>query len=623
MKKALAFILILALVSAFCSCKGDENPSLDPAESDGAPSYETVEGETPKEVTLADLSIFDFEFSKRDIDASYDDKVINVGTPDSDYEITSEGSYIFSGDITDVQIRVKAGDNDKIQIVLSNASIKNSKKSAIYIASADKVFITSEAGTVNSISDGSNYNETDAKGEIDGAIFSRADLTVNDEGSLTVNGCFKHGIVSKDDLRICKTTLSVDAKNVALNGKDCVKISDSTLNLTAGSDGIRASNDEDEDRGYVYIEGGNIKISSFNDAIQAETVVKIASGEFEIIAGGGANGKATDADESYKGIKAASDVYIQGGSLKIDSLDDAIHSNKTVCIEGGEFTLSSGDDGIHADEDLSVCAGSVKVEKSYEGLEATRIFITGGEFDLTASDDGLNAAGGNDQSAGNNPGNNFAPPPNGGGFGGGGFGGGNKPGGFGTDGFGGGVGEIIISGGYILIDASGDGIDSNGSIDLSGGIVLVSGPTNNGNGAFDYDKSAKVSGGTLIALGSNGMAQSFSEAENQGAILVSFSQMSAGTSFCICDSNGDVIASFTPKKAYASATVTTPSIKQGEKYSIYCGAMVESADENGYTDSGKAANGKLVKEITMEELLYGGSGGMFPGGGGGGKPGRR
>ena len=103
------------------------------AESDGAPSYETVEGETPKEVTLADLSIFDFEFSKRDIDASYDDKVINVGTPDSDYEITSEGSYIFSGDITDVQIRVKAGDNEKIQIVLSNASIKNSKK-ARYIS---------------------------------------------------------------------------------------------------------------------------------------------------------------------------------------------------------------------------------------------------------------------------------------------------------------------------------------------------------------------------------------------------------------------------------------------------------------------------------------------------------
>ena len=560
---------------------------------------EISEGEIPEEISKEDLTDMDFGFTDRDKEGSYDkSNATDVGSINSDYEITSEGTYVFSGRIIDSMISVNAGDNDKIQIVLDGAEITNSKGPAIYIANADKVFITLKEGTESSISDGSDYSVTDENGELDGAIFSRADLTVNGNGRLSVNGNYKHGIVSKDDLVIADATLDVTSKNVALNGKDCVKISGATIKINAGSDGIRSDNDEDAARGFVYIESGRIDIVSGNDGVQAETALKIDNAEMTVVSGGGSKAGVGSSSESFKGLKATSDIIIRGGSFDIDSLDDAIHSNNTVCIEGGSFKLSSKDDGIHADVDLAVSAGEITVAKSYEGLESSRIFITGGRFDITASDDGLNAAGGNDSSAGQGPFGGF--------------------GGFGGGGFDNGVGEIIISGGYMLVDASGDGIDSNGTFALTGGTVLVSGPTNNGNGAFDYNRGASVTGGTLIALGSSGMAQGFSEAQDQGAILLGLSQLSGGTGIAICDTNGKTVASFTPKKSYSCIVVTAPGLQLNEKYSFYSGASVDGADENGYAVGAGISGGTLLTEVTLDTLLYGGSGhGGGPGGPGG------
>lgn len=564
----------------------------------------------PEDISSADLSGMDFEFTDRDKESDFNSANASSASESGDkYEITSEGTYIFSGDISK-QIAVNAGENDKIRIVLDNANISNANGPAIYIGSADKVFITVKDGTTSSLSDGSDYSLTDDNGEIDGALFSRADLTLNGAGTLNVKGNYKHGIVSKDDLVIVDTTLDVDAKNVALNGKDCVKIQNAGIKLVAGSDGIRSSNSEDAARGFVYIESGKLDITSANDGIQAETAIKIMTADISIVSGGGSLGKSIDSTESYKGLKAVSDIVIHDGEFNIDSLDDSIHSNNTVCIYGGKYTLASADDGIHADTDLAISSGDITVTKSYEGLESSRIFITGGNIDITASDDGLNAAGGNDSSAGNNPMGGGTPP---GGFGGGGFGGG----GFGMDAFDNGVGEIVISGGYTSIDASGDGIDSNGTFAITGGVVLVSGPTNNGNGAFDYGSGASVTGGVLVALGSSGMAQGFSEAENQGAIITTFSYRSGGTNLALCDENGNAVVVFKPKKDYQSAVITAPEIQQGKTYSLYAAVEVSGADENGFARNVAYSGGTHIADITMTSLLYGSSGGIMPGPGGG------
>jgi hypothetical protein len=186
----------------------------------------------------------------------------------------------------------------------------------------------------------------------------------------------------------------------------------------------------------------------------------------------------------------------------------------------------------------------------------------------------------------------------------------------GGDMFGNGVGEIIISGGTLIVNASGDGIDSNGTITVKGGVTLVSGPTNNGNGALDCQSGATVSGGVFIALGSSGMAQGFSNAENQGSICTSFSACNGGTPFALCDSEGKAIVSFTPKKTYSSAVVSAPEIQAGNTYTLVAGGTVENADENGFAHNAIIDGGNTLAEIKMVTLVFG-TGGM------GGRPGRR
>ena len=460
---------------------------------------------------------------------------------DGEYTVTSGGTYTLSGEISGMVV-VDAGDAD-VQLILDGVSIMNENGPAIYIRSADNVTISLKDGTVNTLSDGSNYVKEDSGSTLDAAVFSKADLCLNGSGTLYVNGNYKHGIVSKDDLTVASGTLYVKSEGVSLNGKDSVKIgAGANITLEAGSDGIRSDNDSDEEKGYVYIEGGILSITAANDGIQAETVLLIEDGTIDITAGGGASGKNLSSEESYKGLKAGTAIVLNSGSASIDSADDSIHANGTVEVNGGTFVLRSGDDGIHADEALVLNGGEITVEKSYEGFESTAITVNGGTYRITASDDGLNAAGGADGSG--------------------------NAGFFGREGFGSSGGTLTLNGGTVYVNAGGDGLDANGTLEMNGGTVYVDGPENNGNGALDYDGTAVLTGGTLIASGSAGMAMNFSSSEGQASILVSVGNASAGTSFELQDEDGSTIASFTPEKAYQTVVVTAPSVQVGGTYKI-------------------------------------------------------
>lgn len=601
---------LCALTLMLAACNNVPSMPNDPFPNDPFPNGGVLESAiTPEDVEeyFKDTSEMDFAFSKGDVNSDYDaenatlialsdggSSVTGEGahTDGTGVRITAAGTYILSGSLSNGGITVETLDTEKVRLVFNGVSIINENGPAIYIKESDKVFLILAEGSENILSDGESYEAVDGETTLDGAVFSRADLSVNGSGSLTVDGKMKHGIVSKDDLVITGSSITVTSVSTALVGKDCVKIGGGDIDLTAGSDGIRSDNTEDANRGYVYISGGKLDITAGNDGIQAETVLKIAGGEIKALTGGGSvNGPAhydnmgggmggffpfgggtanTSSTESYKGLKAGTDVLISSGSIEIDSADDAVHSNGSISISGGEIIAISGDDGIHADTALAIYDGNITVSKSYEGLESTDIAVFGGNISIVASDDGLNAAGGNDGSAMGRPGANP---------------------------FEGTTGAITISGGYLTVDASGDGIDSNGSITVTGGVTMVSGPDNNGNGAFDYGSTAHVSGGTLIALGSSGMARGFSSAEGQGAIFSSFSTQSGGSLFEVRNGDGDVILSFTPSKNYQSAVVTSPDIQKGNTYTL-------------------AANGNTLVSIEMTSELYGSSGGM-----GGGRPG--
>ncbi|MBQ3000376.1 MAG: carbohydrate-binding domain-containing protein [Oscillospiraceae bacterium] len=569
-KRIVAYLLLIALVLSGCGESGTGDITLNGGTGNNGNTGNTGEVEEPG---TSDVSEMDFSFTERELSAeATGGEQLKAGT-----QITRAGTYRISGNYSGTVV-IDAGDN-KVQLILDNANITAADGPAIYVKAADKVFLTLVGENI--LQDGKTYASGYTADNVDGAIFSRGDLAINGTGTLTVQAGYKHGIVSKDDLVITGGNILVEAPNVALSGKDCVKITSCVLNLTAGTDGIRSDNEEDASRGYVYIKDGMVTVTSDTDGIQAHTALKCDAPIVNITTTSG------------KGMKAGSDILIAGGSYHIQSQDDCVHSNNTIVISDGTLSLTSGDDGIHADTDLAVSGGDITITKSYEGMEASKLLISGGKMDITASDDGLNAAGGNDGSSmGGRPGQGF---------------------------FSSSTGEISIGGGYLVINASGDGIDANGPITLSGGTVLVSGPTSGMNGAFDCDGTATVTGGYLIALGSNGMAQGFSAAENQGAALFSFSTQQGGTSFAVCDAQGNVVIAFTAEKTYASAAITAPGLQQGETYTVIVGGTVSNADENGFASSGTVSGGTTLGTFTMSSLIMGSSGGG-PGGGGGRPP---
>lgn len=474
------------------------------------------------------------------------------------YRISAGGEYTLSDTITDTMVLVDAQDAD-VTLILNGATIQNSKGPAIYVRSADTVTITLQNGTKNIISDGASYDITDSDSTLDAAIFSKADLVIDGSGELEVKGNYKHGIVSKDDLDILDCTLQVSANHAAVCGKDSVEIYSGDITLVAGSDGIRSDNEEDAARGYVHIYDGTINIEAGNDGIQAATSINIENVDLTIVAGKGSDGTLTNSEESLKGLKAGADIEITGGTFDLNTRDDCIHSNSSIRLLGGTYTLSSGDDGVHADTDMTISGADTKltINKSYEGIEATNIVISDGTFYIVASDDGINAAGGDNTSSqyGGRPGRGM---------------------------FSGSTGSIEISGGDIYIKMSGDGIDSNGTLSMTGGSVIISGANRGDTAILDYETSGTISGGTFVGTGSLMMAQSFSASSEQGSIMVRAGG-TEGTEITVADENGNVLISRIAEQDFSCVIISCPELVIGNTYTMTVGSASGEVTVTGAT----------------------------------------
>lgn len=584
MKKCLLLIVAVAMLLSACSVPGG-GFIIGPAEGTAPPET----GEVPQgAVSLEELNPEEL-FSDRDYKTGYDElksAVITLNgsgiscTSDAvkidgtTATVTGEGTYVVRGSLDDGMIVVDAAKEDKVQLVLDGASITSQTCAAIYILQADKVFLTLLGE--NHLENGGSFQSPD-ENNIDAVIFSKEDLTMNGTGSLTIVSPGGHGVVSKDELTITGGSYSISCGSHGLSGKDCVSIAGGELTVVSGKDGIQAENEDEEALGFVYIQDGAFHITADGDGISASSAVQIDGGNFRILCGGGAangeqhssgmgfggmggrpgrpgdRGQSTQQTQtdttSTKGIKAASDLLINGGSFDIDAADDALHSNANLTVAGGSFLIATGDDGFHGDKALAILSGTIQVTESYEGLEGLSITVSGGEIRLCCSDDGLNAAGGTDRSGfgnmGGRPGDRF--------------------GGSGSsDSF------ILISGGNLYINASGDGIDSNGSLTISGGFTTVCGPTQGDTAVLDYDSTGIITGGTFIGTGSYMMAQTFSDSE-QGVIALSVGNQSAGTPITLGDDSGKLLVDYTPELNYAIVIISTPDMVKGQTYSITVG----------------------------------------------------
>ena len=131
-------------------------------------------------------------------------------------------------------------------------------------------------------------------------------------------------------------------------------------------------------------------------------------------------------------------------------------------------------------------------------------------------------------------------------------------------------GSIVITGGNLSIKAYGDGIDANGTLEISGGFVTVCGPTQGDTATLDYDVSGVITGGTFIGTGGQMMAQTFSDSK-QGVIGVQVGKQEAGTKITLADSNGNVVISYEPELPFAIVILSSPDIVKGETYTITVG----------------------------------------------------
>ena len=592
-RKIFSLLLIMALAMSGCGSQKAEESA-----TENTDTQTTEEETTESNVTAADM------FTDRDYRTDYDEasSVIielngNSASCDSNtveisgstVTIKDEGTYILRGTLNDGMIIVDVEEKDKPQLVFDGVDITSETSAPLYIIEGDKVFITLAEGSENTLSNGGTFEAIDDN-NIDGAIFSKQDLTLNGDGTLTINSPAGHGIVCKDDLVFTSGTYVVNSASHGLDANDSVRCTNATITVSSGKDAIHAENSDDTSLGFIYVANGTYNLSGEGDGMDAGAYILIDDGTFDIVSGGGSEnatkqtsdswggfmggrgenrpGEMTkpgtqsqstkeqsvettedseDSSTSIKGVKATGDLTINGGTFTLDTADDAIHSNANVTINGGTFEIAAGDDGVHADETLTITDVTMNISESYEGLEALHIEVSGGNISLVASDDGLNAAGGTDQSGMTGP--------------------------RGQDQFGGGSssnGSILISGGTLYINASGDGLDANGTLEITGGMTTVCGPTQGDTATLDYDVSGVITGGTFIGTGASSMAQTFSDSE-QGVIAVSVGNQAAGTEITLTDSQGNVVITHAPELSFGVVIFSSPDIVKGETYTITVG----------------------------------------------------
>ena len=455
--------------------------------------------------------------------------------------IVRSGYYTVSGTGQNLRIVVDAEEYSKVWIELNGVTMTCEDDACLQIEEADKVFVVLAEGTENSLQSGAAYSDSAVAAGHDAALFSREDLTITGSGSLAVTSEYRHGIACNDDLVITGGTISVTAAGDGLHANDSIRICNADLTINAEEEGIQ-----------------------------------------------------TDEENSW--------LYIESGKLDITSTDDSIKSAGDITIAGGDITISSGDDGIRSDTKVTVRSGTVLINTCYEGIEAKIVEIHDGDITIYPEDDGINANGG---SAGMNQGM-FNP-----------MGGSNEE----TAGMNMPVNReseerpegaettdqtvsqekpekaentdaeaeskaaetaeeethVLIAGGRVTIvneaarDA--DGIDSNGSVIITGGDIRVSLTGSGTNNAIDYGSesgsTAVISGGTLVASGSSNMAESFDSSSQQVSIMYNISSgMESDTVMTLKDEEGTVLLSETIPCSFSSLILSCPELTIGKTYTL-------------------------------------------------------
>jgi len=518
--------------------------------------------------------------SETAIDLSNPTATDGVTVEDDTLTITKAGTYKLSGEYQG-QIKVETADSDAVRLVLDNANITNSSGAALNVVNADEVILYSASGTTNTISDGADYTAT-GEDDPDAVVYSKADLTIAGEGTLKVNGNHEDGIHTNDGLVIASGTLEVNAANTGIKGKDYVDILGGTINVTAQQDGIKSTNDTDEGKGWTRLSNGTVTVNAGDDGFKASRVVEISGGSLTV-------------EQSDEGIEAQY-INVSGGDVNVTSADDGM--NASLKISDSESTDSSANTSDAANQQQNnqqqgSLPGGQQSETSNQQQQGTGQSPQGqppamsGSSQDGTSQNGTTGTGQQQNNTQNQSNQNMGQPPT--------MPGGNAQDGTsqngttstgqqgmgqppqgGMPGGGGGTFEVVdaainVSGGNITVNAEGDGIDSNGVTTLSGGTLIVNGPSQGGNAALDTNGDLLLNGATVLSGSTADMFEAPSTNSTSGYLkLTNSSGFEQGSTVQVADSSGKVVANYKVTKSNVQLVlVSSSSIVKGQSYTVY------------------------------------------------------
>ena len=513
--------------------------------------------------------------SETAIDLSNPTATDGVTVEDGTLTITKAGTYKLSGEYQG-QIKVETADSDAVRLVLDNANITNSSGAALNVVNADEVILYSASGTTNTISDGADYTAT-GEDDPDAVVYSKADLTIAGEGTLKVNGNHEDGIHTSDGLVIASGTLEVNAANTGIKGKDYVDILGGTINVTAQQDGIKSTNDTDEGKGWTRLSNGTVTVNAGDDGFKASRVVEISGGSLTV-------------EQSDEGIEAQY-INVSGGDVNVTSADDGMNASlKTSNSESTDSSANTSDTANQQQNNQqqgSIPGGQQSGTSNQQQQGMGQPPAMSGTSQDGTSQNGTTGTGQQQNNTQNQGNQNMGQPPampggnaqdgtsQNGTTGTGQQGMGQPPQG-GMPGGGGGTFEVIdaainVSGGHVTVNAEGDGIDSNGVTTLSGGTLIVNGPSQGGNAALDTNGDLLLNGATVLSGSTADMFEAPSTNSTSGYLkLTNSSGFEQGSTVQVADSSGKVVANYKVTKSNVQLVlVSSSSIVKGQSYTVY------------------------------------------------------
>ena len=621
--------------------------------------------------------------------------VIGADVTVNSTSLDTEINYSLKGTTSNGMFKIYS--SARFNLNLNGVNLSNSDGPAVNIQSEKKCTITLEAGTSNTLADGSTYST--ATEDQKSTLFSEGQLDFGGTGSLTVKSNSAHAICSDDYIHILNGNITISgAPKDGIHANDYFKMSGGTLNVTSTGDGVECEsgyilvtggnltsvNNSADAKGLVCdstltVSGGTIKLTlggnqskgikatqkmlfnggditinnsggvtlvtsgsgfdpAYSSGIKADTEIEVSGSKIAIVSSG-AGGKgisatgninitsgtvnvttsgagttfknATGVTDSYsaiclnsdgnisitggdvintssgsggKGMKANGTITIgnagsspnltltTSGAKFLVSGSDYNHpktmvSDGTITIKNGTTNISSTDDGIHSETSVIIDGGSTSISKSYEGVESKYIYMNGGTLNLIASNDGINTtmgtkAGGTESNDGS---------------------------------------CLYVTGGTLIASATnGDAIDSNGNLEISGGITIANGPLSGVEEAVDFNGTFKMTGGLFIGAGSNSnMTKAMSSSSTQANMYISSSAAISSSSFLhIQNASGTDVLTFKSKNGGYKFLFSSPALTKGTSYSIYTGGSYSGGTSgNGlYTGGTYSTSGATLKK---------------------------